>query len=254
MKLITLNTWGGRAGSEKLLSFFDFHKNVDIFCLQEIWSDAYEFLEGRKAGGEDLKNSDVLVHGKQRISECLPMHSAYFRPHFMDHYGLMILVRSSLRVVEEGEVYVHKEKGFIPEGDIGLHARSIQYVTYETIDGLRTVINFHGLWNGQGKEDSPERIEQSENIALFLASLKNPYVLCGDFNLLPDTRSMGILEDLGLRNLIKDFHITSTRTSLYTKELKFADYILLSNGIKLNEFRVLPEEVSDHSALYLDFQ
>ena len=37
MKIITLNTWGGRAGEERLLDFFNTHKDdTDIFCLQEI--------------------------------------------------------------------------------------------------------------------------------------------------------------------------------------------------------------------------
>jgi len=39
MKIITLNTWGGRAGKELLLSFFEkYRDDADIFCLQEIWS------------------------------------------------------------------------------------------------------------------------------------------------------------------------------------------------------------------------
>ena len=34
MKIITLNTWGGRAGKEGLLSFASEYKNsIDVFCF-----------------------------------------------------------------------------------------------------------------------------------------------------------------------------------------------------------------------------
>ena len=55
------------------------------------------------------------------------------------------------------------------------------------------------------------------------------------------------------RNLITEFKVTSTRTSLYDKQEPYADYIFVSPNIEVNQFRVLPDEVSDHAALYLDF-
>jgi endonuclease/exonuclease/phosphatase (EEP) superfamily protein YafD len=119
--------------------------------------------------------------------------------------------------------------------------------------GVRTVAHLHGLWNGQGKGDSPDRLLQSDNIVHFLQSLDGPHIFCGDLNLLPDTESLKKLEAAGMRNLIKEFGITSTRSSLYTKPLRFADYMFVSGGIKVKDFKVLPDEVSDHLALYLEF-
>jgi endonuclease/exonuclease/phosphatase family metal-dependent hydrolase len=78
--------------------------------------------------------------------------------------------------------------------------------------------------------------------------------LCGDFNLPPNTKSLAMFEEFGLRNLISEYKINSTRTSFYTKEEKFADYIFVSNGIKVNDFSVLPDEVSDHAPLFIDFE
>lgn len=115
-----------------------------------------------------------------------------------------------------------------------------------------TIINFHGLWNGKGKTDNEDRILQSRNIVDFIGGLKGEVVLCGDFNLLPDTESIKIFEDAGLRNLIKEYGITSTRTSHYTKPGKYADYVFVSRGVRVKDFKVLPEEVSDHSALLLE--
>jgi endonuclease/exonuclease/phosphatase (EEP) superfamily protein YafD len=58
-----------------------------------------------------------------------------------------------------------------------------------------TVVNFHGLWNGKGKTDTPDRIAQSQNILRFLEGVDGEIILCGDFNLLPDTESLRMFED-----------------------------------------------------------
>lgn len=252
MKLITLNTWGGKAGKEKLLGFFEKYKDIDIFCLQEMWSAPHDFGK-RQAGGVDLNYEQIMTRGVQEIAGVLPLHTSYFHPHVSDNFGLQMLVKKDLRVVEDGDIFVYKHKGHMSEEDLGNHARNIQYVTLETASGLVTAINFHGLWNGQGKGDSEDRVNQSKNILNFVSGLSNDFILCGDFNLLPDTKSLKMIEEHGLRDLIKEYGITSTRTSFYTKTERYADYIFTTKGISIKEFKVLPEEVSDHSALLLEF-
>jgi len=256
MQIISLNTWGGRAGHEALLDFFKTHAATDIFCLQEIWAAAYEHLEGVHAGGVALDHEQIMTRGLQEISKALSGHTPFFRPHHGDNYGLLLLVRKEIAVLEEGDIFVYKERGYVPEGDVGGHARNIQYVTVETVRGPLTVINFHGLWTGtgpgQGKNDSADRLEQSARILAFTEKLPNPFVLCGDFNLLPETESLQMFERAGLRNLIKESGVTSTRTRFYEKPAKFADYAFVSPGIELNKFSVLPDEVSDHAPLLID--
>ena len=252
MKIITLNTWGGYAGKEKLLSFFEEHKNVDVFCLQEVWNAKYDELHGVMAGGKPLETDKTMTNGRNDIQKTLPNHAGFFRPHFMDDYGLFLLVNKKFKVLAEGEIFVYKEKGYIPEGDCGNHARNIQYVTLMNDGKLFTIINFHGLWNGKGKTDTDDRIQQSQNIINFINSQNSECILCGDFNLLPDTKSLQMFEEAGLTDLIKKHNIKSTRTSFYKKPERHADYIFLSTGIKEKDFKVLPEEVSDHSPLFLE--
>lgn len=253
MNIISLNTWGGRAGKEKLLSFFEAYKHdTDIFCLQEIWSASYDKYEGQKAGGKVISHSEIMIHGLREISALLSDFTPYFRPHYGDHYGLLMMVRKGMEVNVEGEIFVHKYKGYlISDGDVGHHARNVQFITIDFKGSPLTIMNFHGLWNGKGKGDSEDRLLQSEKILEFIQTISGNIVLCGDFNLLPETQSIKILEDTGLRNLIKESGITSTRTSFYTKPEKFADYVFVSKNIDLEEFRVLPEEVSDHAPLLL---
>ena len=253
MKLICLNTWGGRAGSKRLLAFLDSQRDAEFFCLQEIWSGPYENLKGVAAGAAALSQAEVMIYGKQAIGALLDSHQAFFHPHCLNNYGLMTLVSKKLEVVDSGDVFVHRERGFLPQGNLGLHARNIQFVTVAAPAGRFSVMNFHGLWNGQGKGDSDERISQSRRILAFLASRPKPLVLCGDFNLQPDTQSLRMLEEEGLRNLIAEHGVTSTRTTLYPRAESFADYVLVSAGVDVLEFRVLPDEVSDHAPLLLEF-
>ena len=245
--------WKGWEG--KAFRFFDAHKDIDIFCLQEILSaPPYELLDSRPVGGFSKKYENMVTDVMQEISKVLPNHVSYFHPHHLDNYGLQILVKKDVKVVEEGDIFVHKYKGYVPEdGILGNIARNIQYVTLETSTGRVTVINFHGLWNGKGKTDTEERIHQSKNIIEFTKNLTHDFILCGDFNLLPETKSIEILESSGLSNLIKKYNITSTRTSFYTKQEKHANYVFVTKGIKVKEFKVLPEEVSDHTPLLLEF-
>jgi endonuclease/exonuclease/phosphatase family metal-dependent hydrolase len=47
--------------------------------------------------------------------------------------------------------------------------------------------------------------------------------------------------------------VTSTRTSLYPRAERFADYVFVSAGVDVLEFGALPDEVSDHAPLSLGF-
>jgi endonuclease/exonuclease/phosphatase family metal-dependent hydrolase len=238
-----LNTWGGRAGKDKILNFFNKYKDIDIFCLQEIWSE-HNKVDMVSHNG-DIQNS------LQDIAEILSDYFFYFRPQCSDNYGLVMFVKKNINIVEEGEIFVHRSKGHVPVGDEN-NARNLQYIKIETKDNPIVVMNFHGLWNDKNKMDSEDRLLQSEKMVDFIKRFTMPIVLCGDFNMLPDTKSLKMVEDVGLVNLIKKFNITSTRTSFYNKPVKFADYCLVSKDIKVKDFKVLPDEVSDHSPLYIE--
>lgn len=258
MKIICLNIWGGRAGREKVLEFFDTHKDIDVFCLQEVWSGEYPELKNVVVAAKSFGYDLVMTEALQDISKVLIGHTAYFRPHYGDNYGLLVFVKNTLELIEEGEIFVYKEKGYVFEGDPGNHACNLQYVKIQKGEKAYTILNFHGLWTGTGKGDSPDRIVQSEKIISFIqANDPTRFVLCGDFNLSPDTESIKMIADgLGAHNLIAEHGITSTRTSLYpsTRENRFADYVFTGSAILVKDFKVLPDEVSDHAPLYVEIE
>ena len=241
MKLITLNIWGGHIEAP-LLSFFKAHQDIDIFCLQEVYHNAPD-----KISTEDRTHHLNIF---SEIQTCLPNHQGYFRPAVAGIYGIAIFVSKKLKIVGEGEISIHDNADYPGRGPT--HSRNLQWVKFRAQDQDYTVLNVHGLWNGKGKTDTPERIAQSTRIHNFMQTVTGPKILCGDFNLRPETESVQILEE-GMENLIKTHGIQSTRTSLYTKDERFADYVFVSPEVKVSHFEVMPDEVSDHSPLLLEF-
>ena len=132
------------------------------------------------------------------------------------------------------------------------HDRILQWARCRYLDQSFMVSHVHGLWNGLGKTDTPDRLKQPQLIHEFSQSQSCPHILCGDFNLRPDTKSIELLGDQW-RNLISEFNITSTRTPLYDKTEPYADYVFVTPGIEVNAFSVLDAVVSDHAPLYLEF-
>jgi endonuclease/exonuclease/phosphatase family metal-dependent hydrolase len=75
-----------------------------------------------------------------------------------------------------------------------------------------------------------------------------PTIVVGDFNLLPQTKSVKMMETK-LVNLIKKYKIKSTRPG----DDVIMDYIFVNDKIKVKNFQVINNKISDHFPLLLDF-
>lgn len=241
MRLITLNIWGGHV-REPLHQFIASQQNVDIFCFQEVYHNAKE-----KISTEDRI---VSLNIFSELQALLPNHTGYFRPIVDDIYGMSIFINNRIEVLGEGDYLIHHNPNYSGRGPT--HSRILQWIKCRIGEELYAIINVHGLWNGKGKTDTEERIAQSNKIKEFMLAMEGRKILCGDFNLKPDTQSLKMLAN-DMNNLVDAYKVTSTRTSFYPKEEKFADYIFTSKDIAVNKFEVLQDEVSDHAPLLLDF-
>lgn len=245
MEIISLNVWGGRMRNE-LKDFLVKYEDIDVFCLQEVYHEA---------DGKDVIWKEPNHNTLNDIKEVLTEHTALFHPHWGNWWGLSLFIKKDVPIIKSGEEFVYMHNGYDAQSEsLGNTAKNLQYIQTSHNGKPLTIINFHGLWNGKGKTDSEDRLEQSRKIVEFVKTLEGEVIFCGDFNLLPDTESIKIIEDTGLRNLIKEHKVTSTRTSFYTKPEKFADYAFVSNEIKVKDFQVLSDEVSDHAPLYLQIE
>lgn len=254
MRLISLNSWCGRA-LHPLMQFFKTRaESTDIFCLQEVLHAAPGVMEER--------HPDEYVCGQlfEKIVKALRDFSGVYAVFEDDpnRMSLATFTKHGVPVKSIEDFVIYKPINPLERGSEIISARKLQHMIVELNGRDIMIVNYHGLWVNGPKTDTPERIEQSRSIKKFMDDFNGPKILCGDFNLLPDTESMNILED-GMINLVKEFEIQSTRTPLYRhyanpNEPNFADYILVSPDVNIKEFEVLSDLASDHAPLYLEFE
>ena len=253
MKLVSFNVWGGTI-YEPLVDYIGkLSADTDIFCFQEVFSSL---------PGAPIISSGARMFLFEELSVLLKDFSGFFdlRSEGFDFngkinapvsHGLATFIRKGLNVTSINSKIIDEV------GEYADRLVKAQILTLNSEGKTLTIINFHGIALPGEKLDTPERISQSEKLSVVWRSLGNgEKILCGDFNLMPETKSIKILEACG-RNLIKDFNIKNTRNKVswkrFNSKQKFADYCFVSSGVEVQGFEVPYTEVSDHLAMILEF-
>lgn len=225
---------------QPLLDFLEKHKDeVDVFCFQEI-------------PGAEVEDGKLLLTYSQ-IKDQLSDFTNYSKDYFASKQGfrddLGIFVRNGIEVEVSGEIQLHDPS--IGSDMREQYWRDLGYLTLNLNGKKYLIANFHGLWDGPGKSDDPRRLEQSGKVKNFLDQYDTLKILAGDFNIWPGTESLKILEK-GMVNLIDKYNFSSTRPPSFNFPNKYSDYVFVSHDIKVADFQVLSDVISDHLALYLD--
>jgi len=267
LRVVSLNAWGGKLHAP--LMRYLANVEADIFCLQEIvrtpaaHSDWLEYRDGEHILPQ-------RTHLFEEIQAILPHHDGMFSPtargELFDgagtvpsEFGLATFVRASLPIIGQAMDFIHG--AFSPHGwgphPRGRNAHGVRLYSYDG-DFPVTVFQLHGLRDRNGKGDTPARAAQAEALLRLIERLWHRgerLIVCGDLNLLPDSNTFEALSRLGLVDLVTSRGFTSTRTSHYEKDGRFADYMLVTPNVEVVRFDVVAEpEVSDHCALRLDFR
>jgi len=258
MRLISLNTWGGRL-YEPLMTFVKkAAKTTDLFCFQEVHFSKVphpEISQIRANLAFELKGvlSDFLMVERLAAKGNRVSIEAVNNKVRM---GIVIFVKKPLGVLESGGFRTYAEDRESAKEKIEVTTGNFQFVKIRSAGGAYFVGNIHGVWLPGSKSDTPKRIEQSGRVEDAMKEFYGKKILCGDFNLEPKTRSISMF-GLGMRDLIKEYKIKTTRNRHYADMEKYADYIadyiFVSPDVRVADFRVLMDEVSDHSPLLLEF-
>ncbi len=265
LRMVSLNAWGGSVHAP-LIDYLA-TADADVFCLQEVVrsaADAPHWLEYRD-GGIVLPQR---AHLYDEIAAVLPDHDGYFCPFARGdlyhgaracptEFGIATFVRRSYPVIGQAADFIHGR--FSPDG-WGEHPRSRNAHCIRLFDcagGFSlTIAQLHGLRDPAGKGDIPARHAQADALVELIERLwpgDERLVVCGDFNVLPDSITFEKLGRLGLDDLVTGRGFTDTRTSLYPKEGRFADYMLVTPQVTVERFEVVEApEVSDHRALLIE--
>lgn len=257
MKLISLNVWGGKL-YQPLINFIKQHsKDTDVFCFQEVFHTTSGINE----------QLGFRINLYEEISKILNTHQGYFAP-TLDNYivggfqpnfinfnlssGLAIFINQNIKVASHKDVFVFGHRNSFNLKDLNGLPRNIQFINIILENKKFSIFNMHGIWVKGTKDDTSSRISQSKQIVELLDKEDCEKILCGDFNLNPDTQSVKILETKMI-NLIKKYNIPTTRNKFFPGEEKFADYTFVSNGINVKNFQVPNIELSDHLPMILEF-
>jgi exonuclease III len=259
MKLVSLNIEGGARGK----NFFKYirarAKTADIFCFQEVFSSKKSLTVGfgeRTNIFGDLKRQ---LRGFNNVS--LPVSlkmGEFYKTGFRVEQRLAIFYKRNLTVKKHFGKHVFGTLNGEVDFEKGKEANAVQCAKIISPKGSFWLANFHGLSRPGNKLDAPARIRQSKKLVSVLDGLTGPKILCGDFNLMPQTESVKIIERAGMKNLIKKYKIKNTRNSIswkrYHNRQSFADFTFVSSGIKVKNFKVPYVLASDHLPMVLEFE
>lgn len=260
MKIIFLNIWGGKV-FEPLTAFLREHApSTDFFCLQEVFDaprivpTAYDY------------RTTIL----KDLNDMLPDFVPHFAPAVQGFDGDMMTTRDAnltlgigiwakknIEIESHGDFLIVGENWRLEEPS-GTFPHNLQYIRFRYTGVPYTLAHLHGAPQPGTKRDTDERIAQSQKVINFLAGEKDKKILGGDFNLLPDTESIRMIERAGMRNLITEYDITTTRNALsygqYPESDRqyFADYAFVSPDVQMTSFVVPALEISDHLPLILE--
>lgn len=237
MRIIFLNTWHGKVG-DKLFDFLlNESKLTDIFCLSEVDLGLSEKFKKLFKNYQSIYDRGIKTDYLGGVTE-----------------GRNMFVKNGMKVLSSGSRSVYR----VTKADAG----GFQFAELLVQGKKFNLGSVHGKARPGHKFDTESRINQSKRIIGYFKDKKGPVVIGGDFNLLPDTKSVEMFEKSGYRNLIKDFRIKNTRNKLswdqfgqktdFEKQY-FADYCFVSPEIKVKSFEVPYIEVSDHLPLILEF-
>jgi len=235
MKAIFFNIWHGQVWDKLQKFILDQSITTDIFCFLEVDPELQRKLEINLVGFRPIYHKGIKT--------------TYLGGTIT---GRSIFIKEGIEVGENETVGIYNDT----ETDSG----GLSYVELR-IDGKKLLIgSLHGKAQPGNKLDTPVRLEQSRIVIDFFKNKEGLKIIGGDFNLMPETRSIKMFEEAGYKNLIKEFGIKSTRNSLAWEQFRgqekqyFADYVFVSPGVKVKSFEVPHLEVSDHLPLILDFE
>jgi endonuclease/exonuclease/phosphatase family metal-dependent hydrolase len=132
---------------------------------------------------DDRTERSGKVPQAERLGELLGMHHAFGR--FMDYrggaYGMAILTRQPI-------VATHSIP--LPEGNEPRIALAVQTRVGTGPSESLTIVNVHFDW----VSDDGFRFAQAGAVAKYLDGLRTPFILLGDFNDLPESRTLALFK------------------------------------------------------------
>ncbi len=263
MKLLSLNVALFEKNNEKLKEFLGLN-NFDIICLQEITKRV------DKKADSDFVTKNIVD------SSLIKLTNSFYSPTWVlskfekaDFHGEKFFsfdmggnvefgqyIKSVFPISKGQNIFVQNSFSYVtdwskwPDEDY----RAVQVTDLQLKNTKLRVLNYHGIWS-KDKQGTNKTIEACKKINKLAGEVSYPSIICGDFNLFPNTSSMRVFNDH--INLLNKYNIQTTRpesNELNSVHRNVVDYILVSDSIKVQDFQVINTDISDHLPLMLEFE
>jgi endonuclease/exonuclease/phosphatase family metal-dependent hydrolase len=264
MRLVSLNVALFEANND-LLSKFLHEQKADFICLQEITRGLEDTVDkayiSKDVVDASTKNLPNFFFGPNSIMGDFEQKNFHGKEVYRHTFGGLMefgnYTKSRYKMVMAQNVFVQNhftyatDRSKWPDEDY----RAV-LITDHIVNGKKLrILNYHGVWtrHKMGNEMSLKANKIINELAL---KAEGEVIICGDFNLFPDTPSMRVFEK-NFVSLVDLHNIRTTRPSnneLHTSKRNVVDYILISRGVKVEKFDVINSNVSDHLPLTLDFE
>ena len=267
IKLLTLNVSIFDENNEKLTQFLK-ETNPDIICLQEVTrkvdASALDSFISKGAIDKAVPRLSYSFYAPNWSLRDFKQNNFHGEKVFQQDFGGFIeygnYIKSRFKIIQGKSVFIQHHFSYLTdwewmENHPGEEPRMVQIADLELNSRQKLrLINYHGIWS-KDKQGTKRTKSACQKLIQFAAEVTFPSIICGDFNLFPDTESIKILKEK-FTSLVDKYNVSHTRPK--TNELSSAkrnvvDYIFTSKKIKIRSFKVINSDVSDHLPLLVEF-
>lgn len=260
MKLLDLNVSIKLDNNEKVIKLLN-DKEYDILTLQEVVRGIDSSVYDRYNNSKIIKDN-INREYKHSFFGALWVANRHIKNGVItkDFGGLAEQgneIISKCPILEAENIFFYKN--YAPFVDVTNfretdHPRALERVVLRCNDKKVQLLNIHGIWN-KGKVGDERTIKECEFILKVASNQEMPTIITGDFNLNPESESIKLINEK-FKNLIDIYNIKTTRPVVrdgLDVGDSVDDYIFVNDKIKVNDFKVIKTDVSDHYPLILDF-
>jgi endonuclease/exonuclease/phosphatase family metal-dependent hydrolase len=246
-KLLQLNIYKGKY-IDNLIKYLN-ENDFDIICLQEVAGGSQSFNDDNYQ--RLIKNTNY--DGQTGVAWTI-------QPDSSNYMGNSIFYKKVLNPQNPRNFFMKPFKVLSStEENWESRPRCAFFLDFELNEKTITVGSTHLAW-GPTPSDTDYKVEQGKKLLNYVKSIETPVVLCGDFNLPP--------ESLVIKSFSQNFENQTTKKGL-TNTLNLenhaikedvpeglaVDYIFTSKDVNVVNFELIDTpELSDHLGLSLTFQ
>lgn len=265
LKILQLNVWHG-AFIDEIASFVK-ENDIDILHFQEVTGGKlatggkYHLAEAKPHNTKNI-GIDSFIEFKKRLSYEGELAVAWrLKNQPNSYFGVATLFKPNIEILEKKIIWQkpYKENDDYIKRDFAEDSKNSLALRMRSEDKIFWSINTHLAW-GPDPKDEPYKLDQAKKLYDFVASLKELFILSGDFNLDPSSKVVDWFSKIS-RNLTIENGVLNTlnpRTHHVKRIFPLGitvDYIFVEPKIEVINFELIDKlDLSDHFGLLTEIE